>query len=56
MIKRIAVEIIKGVNFFNVTMPVEIFDTKSFLEIIGQWFSCVPAFMRDYSKTENLYD
>ena len=36
MIKRIAVEIIKGVNFFNVTMPVEIFDTKSFLEIIGQ--------------------
>ena len=54
MIQRIAIEILKGENFFNVTMPVDIFDNKSFLQVIAYWYSGMPVVMRQAAKIDNL--
>ena len=46
----------QGVNFFNLSMPVEIFDTCSFLQVIASWYSGVPATMRKLIQIEDKYE
>ncbi len=56
VIKRVAMEILKGENFFNVTMPVDIFDTKSFLQIIASWYAGMPVMMRQAAKLNDMHE
>lgn len=54
MLKRIGSNLLRGKSIMNISMPVEIFETKSFLQRISRGFGYAPQFMSKAAQTKDI--
>lgn len=54
IIKQLGSNIMSGKSIMSMSLPVEIFDSRSMLERIAMGFSFAPKFLVPASETEDL--
>jgi hypothetical protein len=56
MIKRVGSNIIQGRSVMSISLPIEIFESRSFLERMARGYGYAPVYLEKATKIKNVLE